>query len=78
MEKRGNSMKKKPLFANIAERLAMEIQQTDKKRLPSITELALRRTETRGVHNRGDYPETDPAWARHQTVRRASDEVVVE
>ncbi len=31
---------------------------------------ALERTETRGVHYRQDWPETDVAWQRHQTMRR--------
>ena len=35
-----------------------------------IASLALSRTESRGVHYRTDHTETDPAWARHQTVRR--------
>jgi L-aspartate oxidase len=43
-----------------------------------ISLCALRREETRGVHYRIDFPQTDPAWARHQTVRRAPDELVVE
>jgi L-aspartate oxidase len=30
---------------------------------------AQKRTETRGVHYRADYPETDDAWRRHQAVR---------
>lgn len=42
------------------------------------TELALRRTETRGVHYREDFPETDPVWARHQVVRRSPHQLVVE
>lgn len=43
-----------------------------------IAELALRRTETRGVHYRRDFPETDPAWGHHQTVRRTDSLLVVE
>jgi L-aspartate oxidase len=43
-----------------------------------ITECALRRTETRGVHYREDFPQTDPIWARHQVVRRTEHQLVVE
>jgi L-aspartate oxidase len=43
-----------------------------------ITECALRRTETRGVHYREDFPATDPVWARHQRVRRTAHQLVVE
>ena len=43
-----------------------------------ISNFALRRTETRGVHCREDFPETDPAWARHQTARRTVGELVIE
>ena len=43
-----------------------------------VAELALRRTETRGVHYRQDFPNTDPHWARHQTVRRTEHQLVVE
>ena len=43
-----------------------------------ISQCALMPTETRGVHCREDFPETDPAWARHQSVRRTPDELVVE
>ena len=42
-----------------------------------IAECAFRRTETRGVHYRSDFPETSPAWARHQTVRRTAGQLVV-
>jgi L-aspartate oxidase len=36
-----------------------------------ITSAALQRTETRGVHMRTDYPQTDDAhWRRHITVGR--------
>jgi len=41
-------------------------------------EAALRRTETRGVHYRSDFPETDPVWARHQVMRRTEYQLVVE
>jgi len=43
-----------------------------------ITECALRRTETRGVHYREDFPQTDPVWARHQLLRRTPHQLVVE
>jgi len=43
-----------------------------------ITECAFRRTETRGVHYRLDFPKTDPLWARHQRVRRSEDELILE
>jgi L-aspartate oxidase len=43
-----------------------------------IVECALRRTETRGVHYRRDFPDTDPVWARHQLVRRTKHQLVVE
>ena len=43
-----------------------------------ITESALRRTETRGVHFREDHPQTDPLWARHQRVRRTDYQLVIE
>ncbi len=41
-----------------------------------ITESALRRTETRGVHYRSDFPETDPAWAIHQKLSRCNEQLV--
>jgi L-aspartate oxidase len=37
-----------------------------------IVNLALAREESRGVHHRADFPETDQRWRRHQTVRRAA------
>jgi L-aspartate oxidase len=43
-----------------------------------IAELAMRRTETRGVHYRADFPETDPVWTRHQLIRRTEHQLVVE
>ena len=39
-----------------------------------VTEMALRREESRGVHFRTDRPQMDDArWTRHQEVRRTSD-----
>jgi L-aspartate oxidase len=43
-----------------------------------ITECALRRTETRGVHYRQDFPQTDDNWRRHQLVRRTEHQLVVQ
>ena len=43
-----------------------------------VAESALRRTETRGVHYRSDFPQTDPVWERHQLVRRTEHQLVVE
>ena len=43
-----------------------------------ISNCALLRTETRGVHCREDFPDIDPAWARHQTARRTPDKLVIE
>jgi len=42
-----------------------------------VSECAMRRTETRGVHYRRDFPRTDPAWQRHQLVRRTDHQLVV-
>ncbi len=35
-----------------------------------VATCALRRTETRGVHHREDYPDATPSWRRHQLIRR--------
>lgn len=43
-----------------------------------ISECALRRTETRGVHYREDFPQTDENWRRHQMVRRTEHQLVVQ
>lgn len=42
-----------------------------------IAQCALQRTESRGVHFREDFPGTDPAWRRHQIVRRSREQLVV-
>ena len=34
----------------------------------AIVSAALARTESRGCHRRGDYPDTDPTWVRHLEV----------
>ena len=43
-----------------------------------IAEGALRRTETRGVHYREDFPQTDPSWQRHLLLRRGVGQLIVE
>jgi len=43
-----------------------------------IASSALQRTETRGVHYREDFPDTDPAWARRQVARRTPEALVLE
>ena len=42
-----------------------------------VVESAYRRTETRGVHYRSDFPEPDAAWHRHQVLRRTESQLVV-
>ena len=42
-----------------------------------LTACAARRTETRGVHYREDFPKIDPAWRCHQLVLRTEGELVV-
>ncbi len=43
-----------------------------------IAQCALHRTETRGVHYREDFPDSDPVWLRHQLVRRTAHQLVIE
>jgi succinate dehydrogenase/fumarate reductase flavoprotein subunit len=38
-----------------------------------VARSALQRTESRGAHQRDDFPEMDPAWRVHQKLRLASD-----
>jgi len=38
-----------------------------------VTRSALERTESRGAHQRDDFPDMDPAWRVHQKLRLAAD-----
>jgi succinate dehydrogenase/fumarate reductase flavoprotein subunit len=43
-----------------------------------VARAALRRTESRGAHQRGDFPETSEAWQKHQQLRLAGEDLRLE
>jgi fumarate reductase (CoM/CoB) subunit A len=56
-----------PSFDHAVELLEVENMVTLGK---LTTEAATLRTESRGTHNRQDYPQTDPAWEKHIVFRQ--------
>jgi len=40
-----------------------------------VCKAALMRTESRGLHQRTDYPNSDPAWLRHIIIEKVGEEV---
>ena len=43
----------------------------------AVARAATVRTESRGAHQRDDFPGTDPAWARSQRLRMTSDGTLI-